>query len=123
MKIALPDWLPLAFFSATVLTLTLFLLTASTHLPAVDRHAELQGWIGKALLWGSVIVAGLAGIMTARLAWLALPGYAVVLAAGTAVLAAPLMLKPFSDQFLDSPAGLVVFAVTALVLAFASNLM
>lgn len=123
MKIALPAGPPLALFAVTVLVLTLFLLTVSTHFPTTERRANLRSATGRALLWGSVVVAGLAAIMAARLAWLALPGYAVVLAAGTAVLVAPLMLKPLSDQFLDSPAGLVVFAVTALVLAFASNLM
>lgn len=122
MKIALPDWLPLALFFVTVLTLTLFLITVSTHLPTVDRPPELQGWTGKGPLWGSVAVAGLAVFLTARLAWSVLPGYAVVLAVGGAVLTAPLVLKPFSDRFLDGPAGPVVFAVTALALAVASNL-
>lgn len=120
MRVALPDWTALALFAATVLAVALHALAVSGHFPAEHRRATLRDGLGAAILWGTIVVAVLAGGAAVVFALWRLPGYAAVIAGGLAVLAAPMVLQVFGDAFVDGRRGLVVFAGLAGVLAVMS---
>ena len=46
-----------------------------------------------------------------------LPWPAIIIGGGAMLLAAPLLLRPFPDRFVDGLAGLATFAVSALAIA------
>lgn len=117
MRVALPDWTALALFAAMILTLAVYGLAVSAHFPREQRREALRNGGGAAVLWGTMAVAGLAAAVALRYALVSLPGYAAVLAAGAALLAAPLVLKPFPDRVVDGRAGLLVLAALAAGLA------
>ena len=117
MRGALPDWTALALFAATVLAVALYALAVSAHFPAEHRRATLRDGLGGSILWGTIAVAILAASTAVMSALWRLPGYAAVIAGGLAVLAAPIVLQAFGDDFVDGRRGLVVFAGLAAVLA------
>ena len=86
MRIALPDVTALALFAANVVALAAFGLAVSGHFPLEHRREPLRGSIGAAVLWASIFVSCVAAAAALRMALLRLPGYAVVIAGGTALL-------------------------------------
>lgn len=100
----------LTVFAALILASSLQLLAASGHFPLCARGAGMKS--APAVLLS--IAVNLAALMTGALAaWERLPWEGLVIAAGLAVLAAPLALQRFSDRFVDGRGALVAFPVTA----------
>lgn len=115
--LALVNWAALAAFAGAVLAATLFVLAASGHFPAEHRAAAMRSGLGPLVLWGSMaVVAGAAGL--ALLTSLGRqPWPAVVIAAGAAILVAPLLLQHLPDAFVDGRRGLLAGAAACAVLA------
>jgi hypothetical protein len=110
------QWLELVMFAALLLAISLFALSASGHFPKEHRSAALASGFGSAVLFGSMAVslACLAGGIYFIHA--AIPWYAAVIGGGMAMLAAPLLLQPFSDAFVNGRASLLMFTALAVVL-------
>lgn len=112
-------WLQLVAFAALFLSAALYGLSASGHFPSEHRAATLRSGAGQAILFGSLLV-GLASVIVAVLfAWRNLPWFGAVIGGGGALLAAPLLLQPFSDAFVNGRASLLVFAGIAGAIALA----
>jgi hypothetical protein len=109
----------LVLFIALVLSAALTALAASGHFPPEHRAAALRSGVGRAILFGACAVAALALIVGAAGAWATLPWPAAVIAAGAAMLAAPLLLRPFPDAFVNGRAALLAFAGASALLALA----
>lgn len=107
-------WLELAFFMITVELLALYGLAFSGHFPAEFRNAELTGGAGAMLFWATLAAAVLAAMVAGCIALRVLPWPAIVIGGGAMLLAAPLLLRPFPDRFVNGPAGLATFAMSAL---------
>ncbi len=110
-------WLQLAFFVITVELLALYGLAFSGHFPVEFRSAELRGGTGALLFWATLAAAVLATIVAACSALRVLPWPAIVIGGGAMLLAAPLLLRPLPDRFVNGLAGLVTFAMSALAAA------
>lgn len=110
-------WPQLVVFTAAVLCVVLYGLTASGHFPPEFRDASLRDRDGAIVLWGSMAVATAAGVTALVAAGQDLPWYAVVITAGATLLFAPLLLRPFPDAFVNGRAGLLVFSGLAALLA------
>jgi hypothetical protein len=111
------DWVILGLLTGTVLLCALYGLTASGHFPTEHRAARLRGPVGGLVLWATMAAAGLAALAALVLGWQALPWYATVIGAGTALLFTPLLLRPLPDSFVNGRRGLVAFAAGAALLA------
>jgi hypothetical protein len=107
--------LPAILFAALTLTTAMDGLSASGHFPHAPK-ASYSG-PGAIVLFSSMALAALSFAAGTSAALTLAPWYAVVIAGGLAVLAAPLVLQLFSDRFVDGNAALVVFAAAAAVLA------
>ena len=89
-------------FIALVLCAGLTALAASGHFPPEHRGASLRSGVGRAILFGACAVSALA---------------LLVGAAGAAVLATPLLLRPLPDAFVNGRAALLAFASASALLA------
>jgi hypothetical protein len=65
---------------------------------------------GLTIMWGTIAVMGIAVVAALSIAWHVLPWYAIVIGGGAMLLAAPLLLRPFPDWFVNGRAGLLTFA-------------
>jgi hypothetical protein len=110
-------WTELALFMTAVMLLSLYGLTVSGHFPAELRAAELRTGLGAFTMWATILLAGLSAVIVASAAFDLLPWYAIVIGGGAMLLAAPLLLRPFPDRFVNGRAGLVVFAAAATAVA------
>lgn len=110
-------WGTVLLFAGTVLTATLYGLALSGHFPADQRTAELRTRSGSLTIWGTMPIVVVALLMALGRASAAAPWPALVLAGGTAVLVAPLLLQRFPDRFVDGRRGLTVLAGASAVLA------
>ena len=97
---ALP-WVELALFMIAVGFLALYGLTFSGHFPAEFRAAELKTATGAIILWATLIAVCLAGVIVLGVALSVLPWFAIVIGGGAVLLAAPLLLRPFPDRFVN----------------------
>lgn len=111
------SWLQLAFFIITVELLALYGLAFSGHFPAEFRNAEFRGGMGAMLFWATLAVAALAAIVAGCVALRVLSWPAMIIGGGAMLLAAPLLLRPFPDHFVNGIAGLAAFALGALASA------
>jgi hypothetical protein len=111
--------LALVLFIALVLSAVLTALAASGHFPPEHRAASLRSGAGRAILFGACVVSLLALVVGATAAWLVLPSSWAVIGAGIAMLAAPLLLRPLPDAFVNGRAALVTFASASALLALA----
>jgi hypothetical protein len=109
--------LPLVLLMALVLAAALHGLAASGHFPAQHRAPALASGAGAAILYGTMAVAAAALVAGIAGAWRAVLWPAAVIGGGGMVLAAPLVLRIFSDRFVDGRAALVIFAGAAAGLA------
>jgi hypothetical protein len=109
--------LALVLFIALLLSAALTALAASGHFPPEHRAASLRSGAGRAILLGSCLVSGLSLAVGVAIAWLVLPWPAAVIGAGAAMLAAPLLLRPLPDAFVNGRAALVAFASASALLA------
>jgi hypothetical protein len=103
-----------AAFAALVLVAALQGLSASGHFP---RAKDSRSGPGTVVLLGSIALGALSLAPGTVAALVLAPWYAVVIAGGLAVLAAPLVLQLFSDRFVDGHGALLVFAAAAGILA------
>ena len=110
-------WGLLAVLAAASLSIVLFALTAAGHFPQQHRSPILRTPLGMLLLWGTMATA-LAAAGTLIMATVGrLPWYATVIAAGLAVLMAPLCLQSLPDSFVDGRRGLLTLAIASAALA------
>lgn len=114
---ALPPLGDLSLFMALVLVLSLYGLAASGHFPAEHRAQALNTAIGALILWGTIALALILTVATLGLAWSRLPLYAAVIGGGGMLLAAPLLLQPFPDRFVNGRRALLSLSLLALLLA------
>ncbi len=112
-------WFDLVLFMLAVGLLALYGLAFSGHFPAEFRNPKLNRGGGAMMLWATLAAAGLAAIAVFAVALHALPWSAIIIGGGGMLLAAPLLLRPFPDRFVDGLSGLVAFAAGALVIAVA----
>jgi len=75
--------------------------------------------VGRVILFGACAVSALALLVGAVAAWAILPWPAAVIGAGAAMLAAPLLLRPLPDAFVNGRAALLAFASASALLALA----
>jgi hypothetical protein len=111
--------LAVVLFIALVLCAGLTALAASGHFPPEHRDASLRSGMGRAILFGACAVSAFALLVGAAAAWAVLPWPAAVIAAGAAMLAAPLLLRPLPDAFVNGRAALLAFASASALLALA----
>ena len=109
--------LALVLFIALLLSAALTALAASGHFPPEHRAASLRSGTGRAILFGACAVAAFSLAVGIAVAWLVLPWAAAVIGAGAAMLAAPLLLRPLPDAFVNGRAALVAFASASALLA------
>ncbi len=108
-------WVILVLFMALVCACSLCGLAASGHCP-LERHAAGAGATNTAVLCGSIAVAVVCGAVGFAVAIGSLPWPAVVIGAGLALLAAPLLLRALPDNIVDGKVALGGFAVLAALL-------
>jgi hypothetical protein len=101
---------PLALFVALVLAASLYGLAVSGHFPRRQKGTAFASPFGATILFGSValVIAALAAGILAALHFV--PWYAAMIGGGFALLFAPLVLRGFSDRFVDGRAALLAFA-------------
>jgi hypothetical protein len=104
-------------FTITVALVALYGLTVSGHFPAEFRGEKMQTGIGTATIWTTLITASLAALVALGIAISVLPWPAIIISGGAMLLAAPLLLRSFSDWFVDGEAALISFALGAIVSA------
>jgi hypothetical protein len=109
--------LPLVLFVALVLALSLHGLAASGQFPREHRAAALRSPPGAMILFGSIAVALICLVAGVGGAWRLLPWYAIVIGAGAAFLAAPMVLRTLPDSVVDGRGALIAFAGAGVVLA------
>lgn len=110
-------WPRLLVFMVLVCACALYGLAASGHFPREHRAPLLRSSAGGALLFGSMAVTTAAALAGVNFAARGLPWYAAIIGAGLVLLATPLLLRPFSDAFVNGRAALLTFAVASAVLA------
>jgi hypothetical protein len=107
----------LTLFIIGVTLLTLYGLTVSRHFPFELRSKALQTPSGTIVIGVTLLVAAVAAVIVLVIALAVLPWPAIVLAGGAALLAGPLLLRVFPDEFVDGIAGMVTFALAAIAIA------
>ena len=107
----------LALFIVGLTLLTLYGLTVSGHFPASARSKELQTAIATLVIAATLLGSGLAAVILIGIAIPALHWTTIIVAGGGVVLAGPVLLRAFPDDFVDGLAGMVSFAFGALAIA------
>ena len=118
---ALPPIPELALFMVLVLVLSLYGLTVSGHFPQEHRAAALKTGAGRIVLWATLALSVALAALTLAFAWRHVPIYAAIIGGGAMVLAAPLLLQPFPDRFVNGRTGLLTFAGLGLGLALLAD--
>jgi hypothetical protein len=113
---------PLFLVTLLLFVASLYGLSAVGHFPRVARQEALLSGIGPFVLWGTMVVVGLAVVVALLAAWWLIPWYAAIIGGGIAILVAPLGLQYFSDAFVDGPRALLYFAAAAAIIAAALGL-
>ena len=109
--------MPLTLFIIGVTLVTLYGLTVSGHFPFEVRRNELKTFIGTFVIGATIASAGVSVIILIALAVHLLPWTTIVIGGGASVLAGPLLLRVFPDDFVDGIAGLLTFAAAAIMAA------
>jgi hypothetical protein len=109
--------LPLALFMALMLSFSMHGLAASGHFPKEHRSAALRAGAGPLVLFGSLLLSFLSLATGVVLAARMIPWYAAVIGGGAMVLAAPLVLRLFSDAAVDGRVALILLSGASAVWA------
>ena len=110
--------MPLLLFSGLLLSAILCVLIASGHFPREHRAPALRSRSGTVILYGAPALSLICLVTGSALVWGTVPWYAAVIGGGAAVLAAPLLLRPLPDTFVNGRAALVACAgASALLVA------
>jgi hypothetical protein len=109
---------PLVLFVALMLAAALYGLAVSGHFPGRQKGTAFASAFGAVILFSSValMIAAVAGGIAAALYFV--PWYAAIIGGGFGLLAAPLVLRGFSDRFVDGRGAPLVFAAISLMLLF-----
>lgn len=107
----------LTLFIIGMTLLTLYGLTVSGHFPFEARSKELQSPIGTFVIGATLLSSGAAASVLVVSALNALPWTAIIIGGGAALLAGPILLRAFPDDFVDGLAGMTTFALTAIIIA------
>jgi hypothetical protein len=107
---------PLLLFTALLLAAALCGLAASGHFPQEHRSPALRSPAGKLILFGSLALSIGSLAIGATLVWRTVPWYALVIGGGAVLLAAPLLLRPFPDPFVNGRAALVAFTGASILI-------
>jgi hypothetical protein len=104
------DLVPLALFVALMLAASLYGLAVSGHFPHRQKGTAFASVFGATILFGSLalVIAALAGGILGALHFV--PWYAAIIGGGFALLFAPLLLRGFSDRFVDGRGAALAFA-------------
>src|SRR5712691_1982031 len=108
--------LPLVLFMALLLAVALCGLAASGHFPREHRSPALQSGAGPFILFGSLALSVLCLAAGIALAGRVIPWYATVIGGGAVVLAAPLLLRPLPDAFVNGRGALIAFSGASLLM-------
>jgi hypothetical protein len=103
--------LPLLLFTLLTFAASLHGLAALGHFPRSTRGPS------PIVLWGSIAAVALSIVLGMVAAWWLIPWYAAIIAAGVAILVAPLTLQHLSDAFVDGWRALTCFSGAAMALA------
>jgi hypothetical protein len=109
--------IPLLSFMLLLLSASLCGLAASGHFPAEHRAPGLRTGLGRIVLFGSLALCLLSLVGGIVLIWHAVPWYAAVIGGGAMVLAAPMLLQPFPDSFVNGRGALLIFSGLSLLAA------
>jgi hypothetical protein len=109
--------IPLVLFTALLLFVSLHALAASGHFPRQHRAPALASGFGSIIIYGTTALTFMSLLVAFFTAWRLIPWYAGVIGGGLAVLSAPLVLRQFTDRFVDGRASLVSFAGASVLLA------
>lgn len=112
-------WFGLLLFMGLVAAASLYGLAASGQFPREHRAGPLRSVAGAAILFGSIAVTLLSLLAGLLFAWQTIPWYAAVIGGGAPVLFAPLLLRPWPDEFVNGRAALLLFSAIAAVTALA----
>jgi hypothetical protein len=107
----------LGLFVLGVMLLTLYGLTVSGHFPFAARRKDLQSPFGTFVIGATLLGSGLAAAVLIVSALDVLPWTAIIIGGGAALLVGPILLRAFSDDFVDGLAGITTFAAIAMVIA------
>jgi len=107
---------PLLSFMLLLLSASLCGLAASGHFPAEHRAPALRAGFGRLILFGSLTLCLLCLVGGIALIWRTVPWYAAVIGGGSMMLAAPLLLQPFPDWFVNGRGALVTFSGLSLLM-------
>jgi hypothetical protein len=116
-------WFALALFMTSVALLALYGLACSGHFPADCRRDAFRTARGTAVLWGTLAMAAVAAALVADAAIRMLPWPLIIIGGGAMLLAAPLLLRRFSDDFVNGTSALMSFAGSALAISIISMLL
>jgi hypothetical protein len=110
-------WFDLFLFMALLAAASLYGLAVSGQFPREHRAASLQSVIGAVILFGSIAVTLVSLVAGLLFASQTIPWYAAMIGGGAPVLFAPLLLRPFPDNFVNGRAALLSFSVIAAAIA------
>jgi hypothetical protein len=103
----------LALFMALLLTVSMYALAASGHFPREHRMQKFETAFGRIVLFGTIVFSIVCAALGIYFIHASVPWYAAVIGGGAMVLAAPLVLQLFSDQFVDGRTSLLTFSGAA----------
>jgi hypothetical protein len=109
--------IPFALFVALILAASLQVLAAAGHFPLRSKGDAAATPFKRFVLFGSTVVVILCLVAGIAAAFRFIPWYAAVIGGGFSLLAAPLVLRGFSDRFVDGPGAPLAFAGTSAVFA------
>src|SRR5690348_16824716 len=107
----------LGLFVIGVMLLTVYVLTVSGHFPFEARRKELQSPFGTFVIGATMLGSGLAALVLIVSAVNVLPWTAIIIGGGAALLAGPILLRAFPDDFVDGLGSMTTFAAAAMVIA------
>jgi hypothetical protein len=103
-------------FAIFILAAAMFGLAASGHFPREFRSPRFNSAKGATSLWTSIVLAGAAFVFGTAAAIFHLPWYVLIIAAGAAILIAPLVLATFPDPIVNGHATLIVLSTLTVFL-------
>ena len=110
MTMALATGWSALWFAALVLAVALYALSLSGHFPSEHRGAALRGASGTIFIGVTAVLALASLAFGVGAGWSKVPWYVLIIAGGAAVLAAPLVLMKFPDQFVNGRGALAAFS-------------
>lgn len=114
---AILNWPGLGVFTLQVLVVALLVLCLCGHFPIAEQHSKFTALSGRLLLAASALSCAGSIVLAVAFANRRLPIPVAVIAAGLALLTAPLMLQRLPDWFVDGRRGLAVLATIGATLA------